>query len=402
MNRFVPLIALPMIVLLPLAASAETPEEKGYQIAKAAEASDDGYSDYTVDGKMILRNKSGKESTREFSSMNLEMTSDGDRGIIDIGKGRFKGHTGHKPEYETIGAFGGLLLNDDFDAIIELNEMCNRAAIDTISTGAVVAFAIECFENKLIGPVDTGGLELGWGRTDAIIALTDRIIRRDGIGDILADGVQRAAQRIGNGSERYAVHAGGQELPMHDSRLDPGYAIAYACEPTPGRHTISCYQYASLFGVKTAFPRARRMIRRARGKQAKQVQAYAAGSFFMQLLNCSGMCMFGALTSLLPVVDYLNAATGWDLSPDAYLLAGERILSLRKAFNVREGIRPDGAPLNHRASGVEPLSGGPTKGVTLDMDALIREYQGTVGWDAVTGGPTMETLKRLSISEVAG
>ena len=370
-------------------------------------------------GDMPIRNWGGV-GYREFPRARAEKGSDenvirhqkrryacqscplGCGGIIDIGKGRFKGHTGHKPEYETIGAFGGLLLNDDFDAIIELNEMCNRAAIDTISTGAVVAFAIECYENNVIGPADTGGLELGWGRTDAIMELTDRIIRRDGFGDVLADGVRRAAERIGNGSERYAVHAGGQELPMHDSRLDPGYAIAYACEPTPGRHTISCYQYASLFGVKAAFPRARQMIRQARGKQAKQVQAYAAGSFFMQLLNCSGMCMFGALTSLLPVVDYLNAATGWDLSPDAYLLTGERILSLRKAFNVREGIRPDGLPLNHRASGVEPLNGGPTKGVTLDMDSLIGEFQRTVGWDASTGGPTMETLKRLDISEVAG
>lgn len=319
-------------------------------------------------------------------------------GIIDIEKGRFKGQRGHKPEYETIGAFGGMLLQDDFDAIVELNELCNRAGIDSISTGAAVAFATECFENGLIDAGDTGGLQLGWGRTSEILRLTEMIIAREGFGDVLADGVKRAAERIGKGSQRFAVHAGGQELPMHDSRLDPGFAIAYECEPTPGRHTISCYLYAGLYGVKKTFPRAKAMIKSAKGGQAKKVQAYAAGSFYMQLLNCSGMCLFGAITSLLPMVDYLNAATGWELTADEYLETGERILNLRKAFNVREGIQAHDVRLNDRAAGVETLDSGPTKGVELDMDALRGIFFQALGWDLNTGGPSAETLTRLGIA----
>ncbi len=318
-------------------------------------------------------------------------------GIIDINHGRYKGTTGHKPEYETLGSFGGLLLNDDLNAIIELNEMCNRAAIDTISTGTTVAFAIECFENGIIDKNDTGGLELGWGKSAEIIRLTEMIIHREGIGDILADGVRLAAQRIGKRSEQYAMHAGGQELPMHDSRLDPGYAIAYQCEPTPGRHTISCYLYAGLFGVMKNFPEAARSIKQAKSRSSKDVLRYTAGSFYMQLVNSCGMCLFGALTSSLPIVDWINAATGWDMSPDEYLKTGERILGLRKAFNMREGIKPADHQLSGRATGKTPLKKGPLKGKTIDMDHLMREFYDAAGWDLATGGPTPEKLKALEI-----
>jgi aldehyde:ferredoxin oxidoreductase len=184
---------------------------------------------------------------------------------------------------------------------------------------------------------------------------------------------------------------------MHDSRLDPGYAIAYECEPTPGRHTISCYLYAGLFGVKKKFPEVRRMIKSAEGRSSKKVKAYAAGSFYMQLVNCTGMCMFGAMTSSLPLVEYLNAATGWNFSADEYLKTGERILNLRKAFNVREGIKPADQKLSSRALGAIPLSGGPLKGVSVDMETIRREFFKTAGWDITTGGPTVEKMKELGI-----
>lgn len=318
-------------------------------------------------------------------------------GIIEIEKGLYKGSEGHKPEYETIGAFGGMLLQNDFDAIVELNEMCNRAGIDTISTGATIAFAIECFERGIIDRRTTNGLNLGWGRTEEIIRLTRAIIDREGFGDVLADGVKRAAERIGGGSEQFAIHAGGQELPMHDPRLDPGFAIAYECEPTPGRHTISCYLYTGLFGLKKRFPAARQMIKSAKGKEGRDIAGYSAGSFYMQLINCAGFCMFGAITSHLPVVEYLNAVTGWDLSPDDYFRAGERILSLRKAFNVREGLKPDDHRLSRRAQGAPALKKGPLKGVTVDMDHLRECFYQTVGWDLETGGPTRDKMTTLGI-----
>ena len=354
-----------------------------------------GYLDYTFRSAAKASDKNViKYQKRRYACQSCPL---GCGGIIDIEKGRYRGITGHKPEYETIGAFGGLLLQDDFDAIIEMNEMCNRAGIDTLSIGGAIAFAIECFENGIIDEKTTGGLKLGWGKTEEIVTLAEMIIQREGFGDILADGVKRAAEKIGRGSEKFAIHAGGQELPMHDSRLDPGFAIAYACEPTPGRHSISSYQYSGLFNVKRKFPEARRMIKHAKGKTAKKVRRYAAGSFYMQLVNCGGMCLFGALTSNLPVVEYMNAVTGWNLTPDEYFKIGERILSLRKAFNMREGIKPEDHRLSERALGTEPLSKGPIKGASVDMDSLMKEFFNTVGWDMETGGPTPSKMKELEI-----
>jgi aldehyde:ferredoxin oxidoreductase len=318
-------------------------------------------------------------------------------GIMNIRKGRYAGTEGHKPEYETLSAFGGLLLHDDFNTVLEINEMCNRAGIDTISTGTCIAFAMECFEKGVIDMTETGGLKLDWGNSEATLRLTEMIIRREGLGDVLADGVRRASERLGKGSAAYAMHAGGQELPMHDSRLDPGYAVAYQCEPTPGRHTISCYLYAQLFGVERIFPDLAGRMRRVKGKAAKNAQRFTAASVFMQIVNGSGICMFGPLTGPLPVIEYINAVTGWNLSPEDYFSIGERILSLRKAFNAREGIRPRDQRLHERALGRPPLSKGPLKGATIDMEGLEEGFFRAVGWDSATGGPTREKMRELGI-----
>ncbi len=354
-----------------------------------------GYIDYGLASAARLSDESVVlNQKRRYACQSCPL---GCGGIMDIQKGRYAGTEGHKPEYETLGAFGGLLLHDDLDAVQEINEMCNRAGIDTISTGTCIAFAMECFEKGVIDTKATGGLKLEWGNSEAILKLTEMIIQREGLGDLLADGVRRASERLGNGSAAYAMHAGGQELPMHDSRLDPGYALAYQCEPTPGRHTISCYLYAQVFGMKRIFPDLSARLRRAKGKTAKNVQLYTAASVFTQIMNGSGICMFGALTGPLPVLEYINAVTGWDLGPEDYYRIGERILSLRKAFNAREGIRPRDQRLHARALGQPPLSKGPLKGMTVDMEGLEEEFFRTVGWDPATGGPTREKMQELEI-----
>jgi aldehyde:ferredoxin oxidoreductase len=358
-----------------------------------------GFSDFPIDTKSvhISGDEVIKNQKRKYACQSCPL---GCGGIYQIKQGRYKGTTGHKPEYETLASFGGLLLNDNLDSIIELNEMCNRAGIDTISTGGAVAFAIECFENGLIDEKMTGGLKLGWGKSDEIIKLTEMIINREKIGDILADGVKKAAEEIGGDAVKFAVHAGGQELPMHDSKLDPGYGIAYQCEPTPGRHTIAAYMYGHLFNVKKYFPRAKRMIQRAKGKVMKDINLYTATSYFTQVLNGAGLCTFGPMTGPVPVVDYLNAATGWKLTPDEYLKIGERILDLRKAFTVREGIRPKDTRLHHRGVGDPPHDKGPLKGVTLDMNQLEKGFFDIVGWDPKTGGPTKKKLKEMGIDKL--
>ena len=164
----------------------------------------------------------------------------------------------HKPEYETVLCFGGLVMNQDMDLVFQINEKLNRAGMDSISAGHCVAFAMECFEAGILTTQDTQGVELGWGDPLAISFLVDAMIKREGIGDILADGVKAASQKIGKRSHEMAVHAGGQEPGMHDSRNDPGFALHYSADPAPGRHTNGAglyYEMYQLWKVVKGLPR---------------------------------------------------------------------------------------------------------------------------------------------------
>lgn len=359
-----------------------------------------GYVDYTFDmadrvsGENVI-----KQQKRKYACQACPL---GCGGIIDINSGRFKGTTGHKPEYETMAAFGGLIMHNDLGTMIELNEMCNRAGLDTISTGGTLAFAIECFEKGILDQESTGGLELGWGKSETILKLTEMIINREGIGDVLADGVRMAAQKIGKGSEAYAVHAGGQELSMHDSRLDPGYAIAYQCEATPGRHTIASYQDADLRSGKKIFPQTRKMEKKAGDKESKKVALHTSTSVYAQLISCTGLCLLGVDCLDYPIGEYLNAATGWKLSADDYFKTGRRIQALRKAFNIREGLQPEDSKLHPRGLGRPPQSVGPLKGKSVDIESLEAHYYRNLGYDPATGGPTAQTLTELEIEDLVG
>jgi aldehyde:ferredoxin oxidoreductase len=313
----------------------------------------------------------------------------------------------HKPEYETICAFGTLLLNDDLESVFRLNDLVNRAGMDSISCGGTLAFAIECFENGILSTKDTNGLELRWGNADAIIGLTEMIIRREGLGDILADGVKRAAEQIGQGSEAFAVHCGGVEAPMHDPRFDPGFILSYFCEPTPGRHTIASYQYLDLQHIEKKFTRAAKVpamtTRKERYRYEGKAEGIAVDSLYKTLIDCAGLCLFGTqIGGDIPVCEWMNAATGWDLTNDEYLVMAERVHQLKHAFNIREGINPlrDFRP-HPRLYGDPPLLKGPARKVTLDIDTLGRDYYGAMGWDPDTGRPDLEHLKELELEEIA-
>jgi len=300
----------------------------------------------------------------------------------------------HKPEYETILALGGLLQNEDLESIFVANEMLNRAGMDAISAGGTVAFAIECYEKGLLGPQDTGGLELAWGDSAAVLALLDKMIRREGIGDLLADGSRAAAARIGHGAERFAMQAGGQELAMHDPRNDPGFALHAVVEPTPGRHTIGAYLYYEMFQLWRRVPHlppVRPLFYPKRRKYVadREKAAWAAAcSQFTALLNGAGGCLFGALLGVqrFPIFEWLNAATGWERMPEEYLRVGWNIQSVRQAFNAREGLALNHA-INERALGRPPLERGANRGASVPIEELTRLYWEAMGWDAATGRP---------------
>jgi len=322
-------------------------------------------------------------------------------GIMEIREGRFKTDRTHKPEYESTTSLGTLLLNDDLNSILEMNHMCNLSGMDTISAGGTLAFAADCFEAGILTEKDTGGLQLRWGNASAFIALLGMMIRREGLGDVLADGVRVASKKIGKGSEKYAIHAGGQELPMHDPRFDPGYGLAYEVDPTPGRHKIFSYFNAETMNIdrmlmgKTGSPV---VLDREKFIYTGRGEFFALCTKFTHFCNSAGMCVFGLEVGAdIPVFDWINALTGWNMSRDEFLKTGERIQTLRQAFNYREGIRPGDFRIPELVCGNPPLAHGPNRGRTLDMKSLVTDYYKAFGWDTASGRPSGERMRALGL-----
>jgi len=309
----------------------------------------------------------------------------------------------HKPEYETVLALGGLLMNTDLDSLFIMNEKLNRAGMDSISAGGALAYAIESFENGLLTLEDTGGLELRWGNTQAILTLLDQMIARQGLGDLLADGVKAAAQRIGRGSEHYAVHSGGQEPAMHDSRNDPGFGLHYAVEPTPGRHTIGSLLYYEMFQlwhkVKGVPRPPARFYPKAKKYQPCQENAEmaVANSKFKMVIDGAGVCLFGAFLGVqrMPIFEWLNAASGWKKTPEEYMEAGRKMQTLRQAFNVKHGAAML-HKMNDRLVGRPPLKSGANRGWSVPVEQMAPLYWAAMQWDEKTGRPHKEEVQDLS------
>jgi len=305
----------------------------------------------------------------------------------------------HIPEYETCCAFGSLLLNNDLFSIFQINDMCNRAGIDTISTGATVAYAIECFEDGIISTDDTNGLELNWGNSEAILSLVKKIILREGIGDLLADGIKNATEKIGKESEPYAIHSLGSEIPMHDPRYFNSLAFSYAFDPTPGRHTTASIDFAEI-GPYDKFEKKLYLPKKRKQNENKKVEAQVITTGFHQILNCAGMCMFSTSFGPYPFIDILNSLTGWNYDIDEYITTGLRIQTLRQAFTLREGIRMAQNELPDRVVGTPPAKKGPLKGKTIEYKDFYKKYCIKMGWNPENGYPLIETLEKLDLEFV--
>ncbi|MBI9044006.1 MAG: aldehyde ferredoxin oxidoreductase family protein [Anaerolineaceae bacterium] len=321
--------------------------------------------------------------------------------IKDINHGEFS-HT-HRPEYETLSAFGSLLLNNDQKAILYINELLNRAGIDTISAGGTVAFAIECYENGILTKNDTDGLELTWGNSAAIVELVKKIINREGIGDLLADGSKAAVMKIGKGSEAYAITAGGQEPGMHEPRFHPAYATQFSADPTPGRHTGGGSNYQDMFlWEKVSF--APEQIKQPKWDLAipneENGQKTMLTSAYKSVIDGAGSCYMAMSVGInhYKVVEMLNAATGWNFSHDDYIRIGMRIHTLKQMFSVRQGVEPKDNIMHKRMS--LALKDGPTKGRTLQTEELVRYFWKSFGWDEKTGIPTSETIEEYGLNEL--
>ena len=320
--------------------------------------------------------------------------------IIRVKEGPFatKGEV-HRPEYETLAALGTLCQNDKVESVIRANEICNLHGLDTMAAGSVIAFAMECYENELISQKDTDGIELTWGNAEAVVALLEKMARREGFGAVLADGVEKAAQRIGKGAHKYAMHVHGQGLPFHDPRGNPAQGTCYIVDANPARHmeaqgTITLEQGGSL-GSTPALQAPKLDVY---GDYVNKGQMYATGAAFYQLFSGSGLCSLLLVNNTAPVAELVAAVTGWDFGWSEGLEAGRRILTLRQAFNAREGLSPDDFKLPERV--IRPASVGPSSGVRIDFDSLRNGYFAAMGWDIETGKPHQQTLVELQLDQL--
>ena len=307
-------------------------------------------------------------------------------GILNVPEGRYAVRNAHKPEYETVAAFGSMCLNDNMQSIIYANDLCNLHGLDTISAGAVIAFAIECYENKLLTKADTDGIELTWGNCDAIVAVLEKMIKREGIGDLLAEGAQIAAAKIGRGAEQFAMHVGGEMLAMHDPRECPGWGATYISDAAPGRHTRG-----GTYDVEVAWPKDPLLYGLGLPKSMEKYntegkgKAHALLASFRHLINVSGACMFAVDGLNFPLMEITAAVTGWDLTPEEFINTGYRIGVLQHAFNLREGFKPSDFTMPPRVEGKPPLKAGALKGITLDMEELKKQFYEAMGFDYRTG-----------------
>ena len=309
----------------------------------------------------------------------------------------------HKPEYETVLSLGGLCMNEDVDSIFYLNEVLNRAGMDTISAGHAIAFAMECYEEGVITRDDTDGLDLTWGNAEAIVELVEKMVRREGFGHVLADGVKQAVARIGQKAEPFAVLAGGQEPAMHDPRNDPGFALHYSVEPTPGRHTLGSllyYEMFQLWKVVKGIPKAPSMYWKSSKytDPEKLAEIGAVNSKFMTLVNSAGGCLFGAFLGARRIrfFDWMNAACGWDFTPNQYMDKAADIHTLKQAFNVKHGLEPGKIKISERALGRPAQTKGANKGRSVEIEAMMTRYWEQFGWDGKTGKPSTGQVERIA------
>jgi aldehyde:ferredoxin oxidoreductase len=314
------------------------------------------------------------------------------------------------PEYETLAAFGSYCGIDDLAAVARANEICNRYGMDTISCGATIAWAMELFEAGGLTPEDTGGLELKFGNADAMVRLTEMIANRDGFGDVLADGSARAAERLGRG-EQFLITSKGQEAPAHMPQLKKSLGMIYAANPFGADHMSSehdaAYEKAFKYYQKRleylglTKPQAPLSLNTEKIAFARKTQHLAS------LMDSLTVCQFvwGASWHLYgpkEIVKLVQAVTGWSVSFDELLEAGERRLNMMRVFNAREGIQRDYDQLPAKFY-QQPLKGGPTNGWKLDKseyDEALTEYYRQCGWDIESGVPTRETLVRLGLDSV--
>ena len=303
------------------------------------------------------------------------------------------------PEYETLAALGSNCGIDNLKSICKGNELCNAYSLDTISTGGSISFAMECFENGLLTLRDTGGLDVKFGNAEVMLKLIELIAVRKGIGDLLADGVLIAAQKIGRGAGEYAMHVKGLELGLHEPRLKTGLGLGYMVNPNGADHCMNLHDtlFAKDPQMKNLHPLGILEGVPPEDIGPKKVTLFRAMQFLRLLGDCLPVCMILPY-SYQQLADLTSAVTGWDTDIPEQIKTAERILTMMRLFNIREGFSAADDKLPMRL--FQPKTDGFLSNTKLDPDKFEkakRYYYSLMGWDAQTGIPLPEKIEDLGI-----
>ncbi len=309
------------------------------------------------------------------------------------------------PEYENDAALGSLLLIDDLKVISRENQLCNAYGLDTISTGVVIAWVMECMDRGIFSKADMDGIDATWGNANAALELIEKITTREGVGNILAEGVKVAAKKLGRGSDRYTVEVKGLEIPMHEPRAKKGLGLAYATSPRGGCHMQAFHDpefeapnLAPEIGITLGLDR--HDTSRNKVDIIRRSQDWVAITNSLLLCTSPGWSGYN-YTKPTFLTNAFDVVTGWDLTVDDLMHAGERITNLCRCFNAREGVTRKDDTLPPRFT-EDSLPDGPSKGQRItneELQSMLDNYYDLRGWDKTTGNPTSAKLRELGLLE---
>jgi len=294
------------------------------------------------------------------------------------------------PEYETFWAFGAHCGNTNIDAIIAADRLCDLFGMDTISTGSSIGFAMECVERGLFSKAELGDLDLRFGNHPAMVEMVRRIGNRQGLGDLLAEGTRRAAEKIGGNSIHFAMQVKGMETPAYDPRGAKSMALTYATSPRGGCHERGLVSRET-FGAP---PYIDPLSVEGKGAVARFCQDRTS------FIDALGYCIFppnnGGM-EFTEIASLFSYVVGVPFTEQDLFKTGERIWNLERLFNFREGITGKDDTLPPRLL-KEPMPAGPAKGQVVELDILLKDYYQTRDWDE-NGVPRPEKLKELGLEE---
>ncbi|MCJ7775253.1 MAG: aldehyde ferredoxin oxidoreductase family protein [Desulfobulbaceae bacterium] len=319
--------------------------------------------------------------------------------VSEIRNGPNIGRKGEGPEYETVGTFGSMCDIQDLEAITMAGYLCNDYGLDTISCGSTIAFAMECFEKGILKKDDAGGMEIEFGDSETMIELVHMIAKREGVGDLLAEGTRIMAQRLGHDSESFAMNVKGLELPAYDSRAAKITGLAFATANRGGDH-VTAYVQGPTFLASPFLVVEESEIEDPLQENPQEAKVVKDMEDALTVFDAAGCCKFMGMT--LDTEEWsaiIAALTGWKFGVEEFRKTGERIYNLERAFNVREGLSRADDTLPKRLL-EEPLPEGPAAGHVNNLEIYLDPYYEFRNWDKTTGKPTPDKLRELGLDDV--